>query len=306
MPQDDELKPEPLQFPLPRRRIAPEERVEPVLPLAYGDLSAEDAAELTALKHQIHQAIGLNCELYKEKCLRRRLAVRMRARGSHTYAQYAELLRRDRAEYEKLLDTVTINVSKFFRNPEVWDVLRETVLPQLYTLNTARINIWSAGCAGGEEPYTIAMLFQEYAEMHGVSADKVRILGTDIDKEILAAAGRAEYSQFAMTDIAQESRERWFEQGPSLFKLRPEARRNVRFAELDLIKDDFPQKQHVVFCRNVIIYFERSLQEDLFVRFHQSLVPGGYLVLGKVEAMFGRASTLFRPLSNRHRVFQKI
>ena len=202
-------------------------------------------------------------------------------------------------------DTVTINVSKFFRNPEVWDVLRELVLPELYARNSARIYAWSAGCAGGEEPYSISMLFQEYAEKHGVSAEKLRVLGTDIDREVLASAVRAEYSQFAMTDISQESRERWFEDGPP-YRLRPEARRNVRFAELNLIQDPFPQKQNMILCRNVIIYFERTLQEELFTRFHEALVPGGYLVLGKVEAMFGRAASMFRPLANRHRVFQKI
>ena len=287
MQRDDEVKP------------------APVLPLAHGDLTPEESAELAALKQQVYRAIGLNCELYKEKCLRRRLAVRMRARGTHTYADYAAVLRADKAEYARLLDTVTINVSKFFRNPEVWEFLRETVLPPLFHARSARIYAWSAGCAGGEEPYSIGMLFQEYAEQHGTSADKLRVLGTDIDKEVLATAARAEYSTFAMTDISQAARERWFEEGP-VYRLRPEARRNVRFAELDLIKDTFPQKQNLIFCRNVIIYFERSLQEQLFARFHEALAPGGYLVLGKVEAMFGRASSLFRPLSSRHRVFQKI
>jgi chemotaxis methyl-accepting protein methylase len=274
------------------------------LPLAHGDLTPEEAADLTTLKHQIHAAIGLNCEMYKEKCLRRRLAVRMRARGIHTYAQYATLLRKDKAEYEVLLDTVTINVSKFFRNPEVWDVVRDDILPDLFAIPAARLNVWSAGCASGEEPYTISMLFQEYAAAHGQNADRLRVLGTDIDKEILAAAARGEYSQFAMTDIARDKVERWFE--PGTFRIKPEVRRNVQFRELDLIKDPFPEKMHMICCRNVIIYFERSLQEELFVRFHQALVPGGYLVLGKVEAMFGKAATMFKPLNNRQRVFRKI
>lgn len=293
-----------LRFPLPRTTIALP-AAPSALPLAHGDLSPEDAAELTALKHQIHLAIGLNCELYKEKCLRRRLAVRMRARGTHTYAQYAALLRKDKPEYARLLDTVTINVSKFFRNPEVWDVVREMILPDLFAHPSARINAWSAGCASGEEPYTISMLFQEYAESQGQSADRLRVLGTDIDKEVLAAASRAEYAPFAMTDMTAAQRERWFDAG-AVHKLKPDARRNVRFSELDLIKDPFPEKQHMICCRNVIIYFERSLQEQLFTRFHDALVPGGYLVLGKVEAMFGKAATMFRPLSNRHRVFRKI
>lgn len=293
-----------LRLPL-QRPLAATSPSQSTLPLAHGDLSLEDQAELTTLKHQIHVAIGLNCELYKEKCLRRRIAVRMRACGAHTYSQYAALLRKDKVEYVKLLDTITINVSKFFRNPEVWEVVREQVLPDLFALPAARINVWSAGCASGEEPYTISMLFQEYAEEHGISADHLRVLGTDIDREVLAAAGRAEYSAFAMTDIPAEKRERWFEPG-TLHRVKPEARTNVRFSELNLIKDAFPEKQHMICCRNVIIYFERSLQEELFVRFHQALVPGGYLVLGKVEAMFGKAATLFRPLSNRHRVFRKI
>ncbi len=293
-----------LRFPLPRRTdvspVAPS-----ALPLASGDLSVEDAAELTSLKHQIHLAIGLNCELYKEKCLRRRLAVRMRACGVHTYAQYSALLRKDKPEYTRLLDTVTINVSKFFRNPEVWDVVRESVLPDLFALPTARINVWSAGCASGEEPYTLSMLFQEYAEQHSQDVDRLRVLGTDIDKEILAAAARAEYSPFAMTDISPASAARWFDHD-NVFRLKADARRHVRFAELDLIKDVFPGKQHMICCRNVIIYFERSLQEDLFARFHQALGPGGYLVLGKVEAMFGKAAAMFKPISNRHRVFRRV
>ncbi len=293
-----------LRFPLPRQPVR-DPAVSTALPLAHGDLAEEDAAELTALKHQIHMAIGLNCELYKEKCLRRRLAVRMRARGVHTYSQYGALLRRDKPEYTLLLDTVTINVSKFFRNPEVWDVVRESVLPQLFSTPAARLNVWSAGSASGEEPYTLSMLFQEYAESHDHDIDHLRVLGTDIDKEVLAAATRAEYAPFAMTDMTPEAIARWFNHDGA-FKLKPEARRNVKFAELDLIKDTFPAKQHMICCRNVIIYFERSLQEELFVRFHQALVPGGFLVLGKVEAMFGKAAALFAPISNRHRVFRKI
>ncbi|MEO5511114.1 MAG: protein-glutamate O-methyltransferase CheR [Longimicrobiales bacterium] len=281
------------------------DRSQSTLPLAHGELSEGDAAELTALKNQIHVAVGLNCELYKEKCLRRRLAVRMRALGAHTYSEYARLLRSDEPEYQRLLDIVTINVSKFFRNPEVWDVVREQVLPGLFATPAARLNLWSAGCASGEEPYTLSMLFQEYAETHDHRIDHLRVLGTDIDREVLAAAVRAQYPPFAMTDMSRDTIARWFEPGDGN-TLKPEARRNVKFAQLDLIKDEFPAKQHMICCRNVIIYFERSLQEDLFERFHQSLLPGGILVLGKVEAMFGKAASMFRPISNRQRVFRRI
>lgn len=276
----------------------------PALPLSQGDLSAEDAAELLALKQQIQSAVGFHCTGYKEKCLRRRIAVRMRARGVHTYADYASLLTQDAAEYERLIDTLTINVSKFFRNPEVWDVVRSHVLPALHALDVPEIHAWSAGSAGGEEAYTLRILADEYARETGTQDDRLRILGTDIDRESLRYADRAQYTEFAMTDIDPAVRDRWFTQD-GLYQLLPQARRNVRFERLDLIRDPLPQQQHLIMCRNVIIYFERPVQEALFRRFHEALAPGGFLVLGKVEALFGTATGLFHTVANRQRVFRK-
>ncbi|HSJ05659.1 MAG TPA: protein-glutamate O-methyltransferase CheR [Longimicrobiales bacterium] len=276
----------------------------PSLPLAQGELSTEAGAEFAALKHQIRDAVDFQCDGYKEKCLRRRIAVRMRARGVHRYVEYAELLKRDAEEYARLVDTLTINVSKFFRNPDVWGVVGERILPELLALGDPVINVWSAGTAGGEEAYTMAILAHEHAVTHGHSADRVRILGTDIDRASLAFAQRAEYTDFAMTDIDPAVRDRWFD-GNGTYRLRPEARRRVRFAVLDLMRDEFPSGQHVILCRNVIIYFERAVQERLFQRFHDALRPGGFLVLGKVEALFGAPSGLFNTVANRQRVFRR-
>jgi chemotaxis protein methyltransferase CheR len=274
------------------------------LPLAQGELTDAETAELHDLKQQIQNAVGFACLGYKDKCLRRRIAVRMRACGVHGYADYARLLRSDRAEYERLVDTLTINVSKFYRNPEVWEQVRDRVLPELYEMAPPAIQVWSAGTASGEEAYTMAMVAHEYAAASGRSEDLVRVLGTDIDRDSLAIAQRAEYTDFAMTDIDPAVRDRWFDRN-GVYRLRPELRRFVRFARLDLIRDEYPQDQHLIICRNVIIYFERAVQEDLFRRFHEALVPGGFLVLGKVEALFGASAGLFRPVANRQRVFRK-
>jgi chemotaxis protein methyltransferase CheR len=293
--------------PVPRR---PPTAREPVvvaalssLPLSHGDLEPEHAAQLQALKRQVSDKVGFACEGYKERCLRRRIAVRMRACGVHTYDDYARVLAGDAAEYERLVDALTINVSKFFRNPEVWDVVGERVLPELYGMNLPVVRAWSAGTAGGEEAYTMGMIAHDYAKERDIE-DRVRILGTDIDRDSLAVAGRGEYTEFAMTDIDPALRDRWFDHGTS-YRVRPRARTHVRFETLDLIRDEYPQEQHVIFCRNVIIYFERAVQEDLFHRFHDALVPGGFLVLGKVEALFGAAAGLFRTVANRERVFRK-
>jgi chemotaxis methyl-accepting protein methylase len=276
----------------------------PSLPLTQGELSTDEAVELAALKLQIRDAVDFQCDGYKEKCLRRRIAVRMRARGVHRYGDYAELLKRDGDEYARLVDTLTINVSKFFRNPDVWEVVGGRILPELFALRDPSIDVWSAGTAGGEEAYTMAILAYEHAVAHGQSVDRVRILGTDIDRASLAFAEKAEYTDFAMTDIDPALRDRWFD-GNGVYRLRPEARRPVRFAALDLMRDEFPSGQHVILCRNVIIYFERAVQERLFQRFHDALRPGGFLVLGKVEALFGAPAGLFTTVANRQRIFRR-
>jgi chemotaxis protein methyltransferase CheR len=274
------------------------------LPLAHGELDADDAAELSLLKIQIERHAHFHCAGYKEKCLRRRIAVRMRARAVHRYADYARLLDSDPIEYERLVDALTVNVSKFFRNPEVWQVIDEQVLPQLYGSTVPTIRAWSAGSAGGEEAYTLSILAREYAARHGQPNDRLRVLGTDIDRQVLAAAKRGQYTDFAMTDIDAEVRDRWFDHDGT-YQLHQAAREGVQFAMHDLMRDPFPRGQHLILCRNVIIYFERSVQEQLFRRFHEALAAGGYLVLGKVEALFGAAAGLFEPVVNRQRVFRK-
>ena len=275
------------------------------LPLAQGELSEKDAQELQLLKEQIRRDVGFFCDGYKEHCLRRRIAVRMRARGMHSYADYAALLLGDAQEYQKLRDAVTINVSKFYRNPEVWQVVDQQLLPQLFA-GRQQVKIWSAGCAGGEEPDTLAMMLREYAARTGSEGELRRfdVLGTDIDRQSLENAQRGQYNTFAFTDIPQRIREAWFEP-PEYTTVKPVIRRSVRFDTLDLITADFDTGYQMICCRNVVIYFEREIQQLLFEKFHHALAPGGFLVLGKVETLFGRAAALYRPVAQRERVFIK-
>jgi chemotaxis protein methyltransferase CheR len=273
------------------------------LPLAHGELSGEEAEQLADLKAQIQRAVAFDCSGYKEKCLRRRIAVRMRARAVHTYDDYARMLQEDSTEYGRLVDALTVNVSKFFRNPEVWEVVSSRVLPELYATGRP-FRAWSAGCAAGEEAYSLSILAREHEAAAGLGHGRVQVLGTDIDRGILAAAARAEYTDFAMTDIDPVLRERWFTRD-RVYRLRPRAQQGVRFEHHDLMRDEFPAGLQLIMCRNVIIYFERSIQEALFRRFHEALAPGGFLVLGKVEALFGAAAALYQPVANRQRVFRK-
>ena len=131
------------------------------------------------------------------------------------------------------------------------------------------------------------------------------VVGTDIDRRSLDAAQRAEYPELSMAETPPDVLARWFSPGPP-FRLHDAARERVRFRTHDLISDEPPRDQQLIGCRNVISYFDREIQEVLFQRFYDSLAPGGFLVLGKVETLLGPARSLLRPVSNRERIFRRM
>ena len=268
----------------------------------------DDEAGFAALTQKIARDRDFACGSYKERCLRRRIAVRMRARGVHSYRDYIGLLDRDPAEYGPLIDALTINVTKLFRNWETYDALARQVVPALWALPAPTLRVWSAGCASGEEPYSLAALFHRHAELRGerARAGRVRVLGTDIDRASLAAAEDGAYDPAAFADTPPELRARYFA-GESPARVVPELRALVAFERRDLLREPPPAGGlHLVACRNVIIYFDRPTQEALFERFHEALLPGAFLVLGKVETLLGRTRGLFTPVNARERIFRRL
>lgn len=264
--------------------------------------------DFQALTHKISSERGFGCASYKEKCLRRRIAVRMRARGVHTYTDYARILDDDAGEYDRLLDALTINVTKLFRNWEVYASIAANVVPALWERDTPALRVWSAGCSSGEEPYSLAILFHQYAAMRGgpaATASHVHVLGSDIDRQCLAAAARGQFEEGDFADTPQELRSRYFT-AEAPFTVAPVIREMVRFERRDLLSDPAPPgKFDLVVCRNVLIYFDRDTQERLFDKFHGALAPGGFLVLGKVETLLGAARTTFQPVDARERIFRR-
>jgi chemotaxis methyl-accepting protein methylase len=257
---------------------------------------AGDDPALQALLRQIERR-GLMVSSYKEPCLRRRLAVRMRARGVHTFGAYADVLERDPAELDRLLDALTINVTRFFRNPETYAALRTRVVPDLAARGRP-VTIWSAGCATGEEPYSLAILLREA----GVRA---RIDATDLDPGALDALRRAEYPAPAVAEVPPDLLARHFSAGPP-FKLAAATARLVNPIRHDLTRDAAPAPPYdFITCRNVVIYFDRPTQERLFSRFWDALGPGGWLLLGKVETLFGPARGRFEVADARERLFRR-
>jgi chemotaxis protein methyltransferase CheR len=264
--------------------------------------------EFVDLTEKISRDRGFACASYKEKCLRRRIAVRMRARGVHTYADYARLLDSDSAEYDRLLDALTINVTKLFRNWSVYETIAEQVIPALWKADTRPIRVWSAGCSSGEEPYSLAVLFHRYAAFQGElpRIDRVDVLGTDIDRSSLAAADRGQFPEGSFDETPADLRERYF--SPTApFTIVPAVRRSVRFQRCDLLEDfpTAPGQFQLIACRNVLIYFDRDTQEKLLLRFHEALAPGGFLILGKVETLLGPVRSRFAAVDTRERIFRR-
>ena len=270
-------------------------------------MSADDAGfeELTGL---ISSEVGVTLGAYKDKCLRRRIAVRMRACGVHTYPEYGAVLRRSPEEYERLKDALTINVTRFYRNPETWDALRARFLPALWDARQGRLAVWSAGCSSGEEPYTIAMIVAALAELRGRASwlERLTVDATDIDRASLDHAAAARYRREAFQEAPADFAVRYAREVPGGLAVAPAIRRQVSFRRFDLTREDAPTAAYdLVMCRNVVIYFDRPTQERLFGAFAGALRPGGLLVLGKVETLLGPARERLELVDTRERIYRR-
>jgi chemotaxis protein methyltransferase CheR len=259
------------------------------------------------LIRRISDAAGLALEVYKDKCIRRRIAVRMRACGVHTYTDYVRVLDRTPGECERLRDALTINVTRFFRNPETWERLQSELLGGAWR-GERPVRWWSAGCASGEEAYTLAILAAEVCAARGrpESLHGVRVDATDIDRLSLARAREAAYGEESLVETPASFRPRYFEEQGGELRVVERIRGRVAVLRHDLTRDPPPARLYqLIACRNVVIYFDRAMQERLFAQFADALAPGGLLVLGKVETLVGAARDRLVPVDPRERIFRR-
>ncbi len=265
------------------------------------------AADFRALTTQIVNARGVAVGSYKKSCLERRIAARMRARGADSYAEYARMLREDPSEYDALIDALTINVTHLFRDTDVWEGVAQRVLPEIWNGPHATINTWVAGCASGEEAYTVAALWHRFLEGRGEAdrASRLRITATDLDPDALKLAAAGAFPVESFRDTPHDVRRRYFTpSAPSVAA--PELRRMLTFERGDLLETAPPNgTMHLITCRNVLIYFDKPSQDAIFERFRDALVPGGYLVLGKAEAVLGNSRLLFDAIDHQIRLFRR-
>ncbi|MGH7512172.1 MAG: CheR family methyltransferase [Gemmatimonadales bacterium] len=271
-------------------------------------MTALDEAGFAELARKISEGSGFALDVYKDKCIRRRIAVRMRACGVHTYADYEALLDASPVEYERLRDALTINVTRFYRNAETWNLLRKELLPQLCSQHLNELRAWSAGCSSGEEAYTLAAVIAERLEQAGRPEQRPRVAidATDVDRVSLERARAGRYRADTLTEMPPELVRAYLEPEGLEYRVAERVRRQVFVRHLDLSREPPPRADyHLIMCRNVVIYFDRPMQERLFQTFVGALAPGGLLILGKVETLFGPARDRLILVDPRERVWRR-
>ena len=271
-----------------------------------GEENTLEARALDALLRFLREQLDLDFKQYKPNYLKRRIGVRMRATGCRDYLQYRQYVRQHPEECQRLINDLTINVTEFFRDPDVYEALRSTVIPEIicYRKQTCSFNLraWSAGCATGEEPYSLSILFQE--ALKGQSGDDpwtLRITATDLDDKALLKAKEGRYEEVKL--LPGIVREEYFESKGELFEVRDRVKRPVRFLLLDVMQPPPLRHLDLVLCRNVLIYFEKERQKTVLEIIARCLRPGGFLVLGKSEAIVGDSD--FVPYRRRERIYVK-
>lgn len=241
---------------------------------------------------------------YKRTSLIRRAQKRMEAVGISDYIDYIDFLEVHPEEFSNLFNTILINVTNFFRDESSWEYIAKEILPSILTKSqTEPIRIWSAGCASGEEAYTIAILL---CEALGTDAfqQRVKIYATDVDDEALAQSRTASYSEKGLEDVPVPYRDRYFLKAGDRYLFRQDLRRCLIFGRHDLVQDAPISRLDLLICRNTLMYLNAETQARILARFHFALNESGFLFLGKAEMLLTHTN-LFTPTESKFRVFNK-
>ncbi|ADB59848.1 MCP methyltransferase, CheR-type [Haloterrigena turkmenica DSM 5511] len=242
---------------------------------------------------------------YNDSYLDRRVSSRMRRTQSETYATYLETLRNDPEEQTALLEAMSINVTGFFRNPDVWDGIREVL--QRLTATNETVRVWSAACADGREPYSVSMLAHDDPE---IDESSVSILGTDISEPALETARSGVYEESRTVDFADQlgyldDYDAYVERDDRIFRIAPAVKRNVTFERHDLINDSPKTGFDLVICRNLFIYIDNEYKQSMLATIAQSLRQQGYLVIGKAETIPPNLKSAFTVRDARLRIYHR-
>ncbi len=264
-----------------------------------------EASEFDRLTSFIEDELAFATSHYNDSYLKRRFASRMRRREVECFSAYREVLEGDHEERQALLDALSINVTGFFRNPDVWDGVR-SLLREL-TGEYPLVSVWSAGCADGREPYSVAMLARDDPD---IDADRLRVTATDINRSALADAREGVYRDSRTIDIDDQltflsNYLRYVERDGDTYRIRDRIKRAVQFEHHDLINDDPMSEYDLVLCRNLFIYIDGEYKEPVLETVTGSLRGGGYLVIGKAETIPSNLRDEFEVVDSNLRIYRR-
>lgn len=250
--------------------------------------------EFSLFKEKVRGSFELDLNSYKENQLKRRLDSLMVKQKVNLddYAEFFKLLAANRSAYMEFLDTITINVSEFFRDKSFFDFLEMNVIPSLLA-ERKKLRIWSAACSSGAEPYSIAMILSD----HAPGCDHF-IQGSDIDNNVLKAALEGCYHADQIINVSHRRQIKYFIRKGDLYYLVEKIKKLVSFMHHDLLLSPFDQGYDLISCRNVVIYFTREAQEKLYLKFYRALNPGGVLFIGASEMVFNYREFGFEKLAS--------
>jgi two-component system, chemotaxis family, CheB/CheR fusion protein len=265
----------------------------------------ESERQFDTLLLYLKRARGIDLSGYKRPSLMRRITRRMEAVKIEGVERYIDYLEVHPEEFTQLFNYLLINVTAFFRDQPAWDYLNETILPKLIEAKPpdAEIRVWSAGCASGQEPYSIAMFLCERLGMEAFQK-RVKVYASDMDPEALHEARQAVYTAKDVEAVPQPLIEKYFERTDNRYVVHADVRRAVIFGRHDLVADAPISRLDLLICRNTLMYFNAEMQDHILARFHFALNETGYLLLGKAEMLLTHAN-LFTPVELKHRIFAK-
>src|SRR6266403_153552 len=266
---------------------------------------SSDDERLETLLDYLKGTRGFDFSAYKRSSLVRRIQTRLQAVAADSYDAYRDYLEAHPEEFSLLFNTILINVTSFFRDPDAWQFLTSQIVPRILagSRSDSTIRVWSTGCASGEEAYTLAMIL---AEQIGIEAfrRRVKIYASDVDDDALTQARHATYTASQVEDVPPELLSRYFEQVDDRHLFHKELRRSIIFVRHDLVQDAPISRVDLLVCRNTLMYFTRETQAKVLNRFHFALRHGGFLFMGRAELLLTHGE-LFTPVELKWRVFTK-
>lgn len=244
-------------------------------------------------KADVLKLTKIDLNYYKEKQMRRRIDTLANKNGAKSYEEYIQMIKSDKDKFEQFVNFLTINVSEFYRNPDQWKLMDQQVIPKLIKEQRKPIKIWSAACSTGDEPYSLAMAFSKH-----VPLSDIKILATDIDKQVIEHAKVGLYSEKSIAGVPADLKKKYFTQIGNSYQISDDIKKCVTFKEHNLLKDVYPKDYDLILCRNVVIYFTDEAKDMIYKNFYGSLKSKGVLFIGSTEQISNYKDLGFNRMSS--------